>query len=286
MSSRPLAYLLLAPATLLIGCVFLVPFILLLVMGFWTQKPGSLLLDTQFTLINYQRIFGDNLYLRGLLTTLWLSAATTLICLAIALPVAYFMVKKAGRARGLLMALMLIPLVSGALLPTLGLVNLLSTLGVVNGALKALGLIDKSISFLGNSTGILIGLVQSFLPLAVLPLVTVLDRLPADYEDAAMSLGASRRNVWRRVLLPLSMPGLLAGGLLVFCAALTSFVTPQILGQGKVATFATMAFQQASLVLDWPFASALAVVMLAILALIALAASLAQKRMAHRRAVA
>lgn len=184
------------------------------------------------------------------------------------------------------MALMLIPLVSGALLPTLGLVNLLSTLGVVNGALKALGLIDKSISFLGNSTGILIGLVQSFLPLAVLPLVTVLDRLPADYEDAAMSLGASRRNVWRRVLLPLSMPGLLAGGLLVFCAALTSFVTPQILGQGKVATFATMAFQQASLVLDWPFASALAVVMLAILALIALAASLAQKRMAHRRAVA
>ncbi|MBM7049236.1 ABC transporter permease [Rhizobium lusitanum] len=286
MSSRPFAYLLLAPATLLIGCVFLAPFILLLVMGFWTQKPGSLLLDTQFTLINYQRIFGDDLYLRGLLTTLWLSVATTLICLAIALPVAYFMVKRAGRARGLLMALMLIPLVSGALLPTLGLVNLLSTLGVVNGALKALGLIDKSIAFLGNSTGILIGLVQSFLPLAVLPLVTVLDRLPADYEDAAMSLGASRRNVWRRVLLPLSMPGLLAGGLLVFCAALTSFVTPQILGQGKVATFATMAFQQASLVLDWPFASALAMVMLAILAGIGLAASFAQKRMAHRKVVA
>lgn len=284
--SRSLAYLLLAPATLLIGCVFLVPFALLLVMGFWSQQPGSLLLDTQFTMVNYQRIFGDDLYLRGLLTTLWLSTATTLICLALGVPVAYYIVRKAGRARGLLMTLMLIPLVSGALLPTLGLVNLLSPLGVVNGAFKALGLIDRGIPFLGNTTGILIGLVQSFLPLAVLPVVTVLDRLSPDYEEAAMSLGASRLRVWWRILLPLSASGLLAGGLLVFCAALTSFVTPQILGQGKVATFAAMAFQQASLVLDWPFASALAVVMLAILVLIGLAATRLQSSFALKRAAA
>lgn len=286
MLSRRYTYLLLAPATLLIGCVFLIPFALLFLMGFWSQQPGSLLLDTRPTLINYQRIFSDSLYLNGLLTTLWLSFATTAICLAIALPIGYFIVKQSGRARGLLMALTLIPLVSGALLPTLGLVNLLSTLGVVNGALKAMGIIDRPINFLGNTTGILIGLVQSFLPLAILPLITVLDRLPRDYEDAAMSLGASRMHVWIRVLLPLSLPGMLAGGLLVFCASLTSFVTPQILGQGKVGTFATMAFQQASLVLDWPFASALAIVMLVILTLIGAGGFLAQRRIAHRRASA
>lgn len=278
-----IARLLLSPATLLMVTVFLAPFGLLVLMGFWSQPPGSLKLDTSFTLQNYQRIFGDDLYLRGLWTTIWLSMLTTVLSAAIGLPVAYFIVKRAGRLRGLIMAVLLMPLVSGALLPTLGLVNLLSTLGVVNSVLKSLGVISGSLELLGNPIGILIGLLQSFLPLMVLPLVTVLDKLPADFEDAAMSLGAPRHKVWQRVLLPLSAPGLIAGSLLVFCAALTSFVTPQILGQGKIATFATMAYQQASLVLDWPFASTLAVVMLAMLGCIALAGWLMQQRLGRRQ---
>jgi len=280
--NRQVARLLLAPATLLMVVVFLAPFALLVLMGFWSQPPGSLNLDTTPTLENYVRIFSDDFFLRGLWTTVWLSVLSTGLSALLGLPVAYFVVKRAGRMRGLIMALLLMPLVSGALLPTLGLVNLLSTLGVVNGVLKMLGLIPSSLELLGNTTGIVIGLLQSFLPLMVLPLVTVLDKLPRDYEDAAMSLGAPRWRVWTRVLLPLSAPGLVAGSLLVFCAALTSFVTPQILGQGKVATFATMAYQQASLVLDWPLASALAVVMLVMLAAIGLAAWSAQRALSRR----
>lgn len=280
--NRQVARLLLAPATLLMVVVFLAPFALLVLMGFWSQPPGSLNLDTTPTLENYARIFSDDFFLRGLWTTVWLSVLSTALSALLGLPVAYFVVKRAGRLRGLIMALLLMPLVSGALLPTLGLVNLLSTLGVVNGALKMLGLISSSLELLGNTTGIVIGLLQSFLPLMVLPLITVLDKLPRDYEDAAMSLGASRWRVWTRVLLPLCAPGLVAGSLLVFCAALTSFVTPQILGQGKVATFATMAYQQASLVLDWPLASALAVVMLVMLAAIGLAAWAAQRALSRR----
>lgn len=285
MLSRQVAYLMLAPAMLLISCVFLAPFALLLLMGLWSQPPGSLIVDTTLTLKNYIRIFSDDFYLRGLWITIWLSLLTTALCLALSLPVAYFIIKRAGRFRGLIMALMLVPLVSGALLPTLGLVNLLSPLGVVNSVLKSLGLISSSVELLGNAFGILIGLVQAFLPLMVLPLVTVLEKLPADFEDAAMSLGASRLQVWWRVLLPLAMPGIIAGSLLVFCAALTSFVTPQILGQGKVATFATMAYQQASLVLDWPIASALAVVMLFLLGVIGLIAW-GLSRLTRRRGVA
>lgn len=280
--NRQVARLLLAPATLLMVVVFLAPFALLVLMGFWSQPPGSLNLDTTPTLENYARIFSDDFFLRGLWTTIWLSVLSTALSALVGLPVAYFVVKRAGRARGLIMALLLMPLVSGALLPTLGLVNLLSTLGVVNGVLKMLGLISGSLELLGNTTGIVIGLLQSFLPLMVLPLVTVLDKLPRDYEDAAMSLGAPRWRVWTRVLLPLTAPGLAAGSLLVFCAALTSFVTPQILGQGKVATFATMAYQQASLVLDWPLASALAVVMLVMLAAIGLVAWAAQRALSRR----
>ncbi len=279
---RQIAHLLLAPATLLMVVVFLAPFLLLVAMGFWSQPPGSLLIDTSFTLKNYARIFGDDYFLRGLWTTIWLSVVTTALSALIGLPVAYFVVMRSGRLRGLIMALLLVPLVSGALLPTLGLMNLLSTLGVVNSVLKMLGLITSSLELLGNAIGIIIGLIQSFLPLMVLPLVTVLDRLPREYEQAAMSLGAPRHQVWRQVLLPLSAPGLIAGGLLVFCASLTSFVTPQILGQGKVATFATMAYQQASLVLDWPFASALAVVMLVMLGLIVFGAWLLQRALRRR----
>ncbi|MBB5751852.1 ABC transporter permease [Prosthecomicrobium pneumaticum] len=259
------AVLLLTPALLLTGVVFLAPFGLLVATGFWSQPKGSLIVERSFTLDNYVRIAADLYYWRGLGRTLGLSAATTILCLLIGFPVAQWLVRRARRTRALVTALILVPLVCGALLPTLGLVNILGTLGVLNGTLKALGLIDRSIPFLGNDSGILIGLVQSFLPLMILPLATVLDRLPVSLEEAAMSLGATRPKVWRRVILPLAAPGMLAGALLVFCAALTSFVTPQILGQGKVATFATIAYQQAALVLDWPFASALAVVMLALI---------------------
>ena len=270
--TRRATSLLLAPAALLVGCAFLAPFALLVLMSVWSQPPGSLLLDPTPTAANYARVLTDGYYLGGLWRTVWLSSAATLACLALALPLAYFVSRRAGRLRGAILAVVLMPLVCGALLPTLGLVNLLSPLGVVNGTLRALGLVERSLPILGTAAGVLVGLVHAFLPLMVLPLVTVLDTLPPDYEEAAMSLGARRRDVWRHVVLPLAAPGIVAGSLLVFCASLTSFVTPQILGQGKVPTFATMAYQQAALVLDWPFASAIAVVMLALLALAALAA--------------
>jgi ABC-type spermidine/putrescine transport system permease subunit I len=276
------AILLLAPAVAITAGVFLAPFAFLVMMSVWSQPPGSLIVDTTLTLRNYMRIFGDPFYLRGLAKTLVLAGTTTVACLALGLPLAWWIVRHAGRLRGLALTLVLTPLVCGALLPTLGLVNLLGPLGVVNGTLKWLGLIESTIPLLGHEIGIVIGLVQAFLPLMVLPLVTTLDRMPPEYDEAATSLGARRREVWRHVILPIIAPGVVAGSLLVFFSALTSFVTPQILGQGKVATFATMAFQQASLVLDWPFASALAVTMLAILLLASLMIRPVMRRLARR----
>lgn len=276
--SRPLpAALLLAPALAVVGVVFLLPFALLVMTGFWSQPPGTLIVDRSFTLANYTRLLSDAYYWRGLGRTIALSVATTAVCLALGFPVAQWLARRARRTKSLVTALILVPLVTGSLLPTLGLVNILGTLGVLNGALKSVGLIKSSIPLLGNDAGILIGLVQAFMPLMILPLATVLERLPASLDEAAMSLGATRIRVWTRVILPLAAPGMLAGSILVFCAALTSFVTPQILGQGKVATFATIAYQQAAMVLDWPFASALAVVMLALVGLAAAAVALARR---------
>lgn len=282
MIRRGSALLLIAPSLALVAIVFLAPFLTLVLMSFWSQPPGSLLVDTTATLENYARIFGDAYYLRALGRTLWLSFATTATCLLFGVPVAFWLVRRAGSWRRLVMALMLLPVVSGALLPTLGLMNLLSPLGVVNGTLRGLGLIDRSIPLLGTQFGVLIGLVQAFIPLMVLPVAAVMERIPPDFEDAAMSLGASPLRVWTRVVLPLLAPGLLAGSVLVFSAALTSFVTPQILGQGKIATFATMTWQQALLVLDWPFASALAMVMLLLMAVLAAPVWLLRRRILWR----
>ena len=274
---RSAAFALVTPAIGLVSLVFLAPFALLLVLSFWSLPEGSLIVQPDFTFSNYTRILGDTFYLRALGRTIALAAATVAICVVLGFPTAFWIVRRAGAARRLASALLLMPLVCGALLPALGLVNLLSPLGVVNGVLKSVGVIDKAIPFLGSLGGILIGLVQSFLPLMVMPIIAVLDRLPQSYEEAAMSLGASPAKVWARIVLPLAGPGILAGSVLVFCAALTSFVTPQILGQGKISTFAALSWQQAALVLDWPFASALAMVMLLMMGLLVGAVSLMSK---------
>ncbi|WP_319533034.1 ABC transporter permease [uncultured Cohaesibacter sp.] len=261
------AFMLLLPALLLSGVVFLLPFLWLLVTSFREQGDGSLLMAAGFSLANYGRLLADSYFAEIFLRTLLLSALATFLCLVIALPVARQIALSAGRAKGILLALILVPLVSGALLPTLGMLHLLGPLGVVNSLLKQMGLISSSVKFLGTTTGVTIGLVQAFLPLMLLPLVNALSHLPRDVEAAARTLGAPSLTIWRRIILPLIAPGIVAGSVLVFAASLTSFVTPQILGQGKIATFGTMAYQQASLVLDWPFASAIAVVMLLILSL-------------------
>lgn len=268
----PASILLLLPALALSAVVFLAPFLWLASTSLRTRAEGSLLLADGFSADNYRRLLDDPFFLEVLVRTLAYSAVATLVSLVIALPVARFLVTRAGRLRGVLLALMLVPLVSGALLPSLGMLHLMGPLGVVNGAARLLGL--PTVKLLGTPAGILVGLVQSFLPLMVLPLVNTLARLPGDLEPAAASLGAPASAIWRRVILPLAMPGIVAGSVLVFCATFTSFVTPQVLGQGHIATFGTVAYQQASLVLDWPFASALSVVALVMIGLLQAAVTL------------
>lgn len=282
--SKPLYFLL--PAVALSAVVFLLPFGWLVFASFKVQGEGSLLMADGLSVANYARLVTDSYFAEALWRTVWLSAVSTLLCLVVGLPVARLIATGSGRAKGLLLALMLVPLVCGALLPSLGMIHLLGSLGVVNGTLKMLGLIDRSVKFLGTTGGVILGMVQAFLPLMVLPLVNTLSRLPRDVEAAASSLGASPVRVWRRVILPLAMPGIVAGAVLVFCAAFTAFVTPQVLGQGKIATFGTVAYQQAALVLDWPFASTLAVVVLLAIGLALILSAQFDRLVRRRRALA
>jgi ABC-type spermidine/putrescine transport system permease subunit I len=252
-------FILILPAILLVAAAFLVPFLQLIVFSFWKSVPGSYLPDTSFSLTNYRRIVGDVYYFQVYLRTVRISAIATAATLIMAYPLSLYIARQRGMKKGILMVLVLLPIVGGGLIQTLGWIVLLLPFGVINGSLITLGIIERPLKLLGRDIGIILGLTQAFMPLMVLPLVASLGAIDSTIEQAAKSLGASSMRVFFEITLPLSLPGVIAGTILVFMADLTSFVTPLLLGQGKIQVFSTLAYQQAVEVLDYPFASAFAI---------------------------
>jgi ABC-type spermidine/putrescine transport system permease subunit I len=250
--------LLFLPATMLVSFAFLVPLGHLVVFSFWRAVPGSNLPDRVFSLNNYERILTDPYYLEIYLQTIRISIIATSLSLLLGFPLALYISRQQGMKKGVLMVLVLLPTVGGGLIQALGWIVLLLPFGVVNGTLLELNLISRPMRLLGNDVGIILGLTQAFMPMMVLPIVAVLGRIDQSLARAATSLGASPWRVFREVTWPLSRPGVVAGTVLVFMAHLTSFVTPLLLGQGKIQTYSTVAYQQAVEVLDYPFASAFA----------------------------
>ena len=250
--------LLFLPATMLVSFAFLVPLGHLVVFSFWRAVPGSNLPDRVFSLNNYERILTDPYYLEIYLQTIRISIIATSLSLLLGFPLALYISRQQGMKKGVLMVLVLLPTVGGGLIQALGWIVLLLPFGVVNGTLLELNLISRPMRLLGNDVGIILGLTQAFMPMMVLPIVAVLGRIDQSLARAATSLGASPWRVSREVTWPLSRPGVVAGTVLVFMAHLTSFVTPLLLGQGKIQTYSTVAYQQAVEVLDYPFASAFA----------------------------
>lgn len=273
---------LLAPATIILATIFILPLIQLILYSFWRFVPGSLIPDTTLNLGNYQRLITDPYYFGIYGRTIKLSLIATSLTLILAYPLARFISRQRTGVKGLLLVLVLLPLIGGAMIQTLGWMVILMRYGVINGLLLAFGLIDEPIIFLGREVGIIIGLIQSFMPLLVLPLVAALDSIDPALEDAAQSLGASSLRVFFEVTLPLSIPGAIAGTVLVLMANLTSFVTPSMLGLGKIHVFGTMAYQQAILVMDWPFSSAFSLTFLFLIGLVALLMITVRRRLVHR----
>lgn len=274
---------LLAPAALLMIVIFLMPFFLLLVTSFWTYIPGAVLPKTVFTLANYQRVLSDPYFFSIYKETVLISLAATAITFILSYPLARLIAKQKAGIKGLLFVLVTLPMIGGAMIQTLGWMTLLIRYGAVNGILRSLGIIHQPITFLGNEFGIIIGLVQSFLPLMIIPLVASLGSIDEYVEDAARSLGASSIRVFVEVTFPLSLPGAIAGTILVLMANLTSFVTPSMLGQGKIQVFGTLAYQEAIQVLDWPFSSAFALFFIFLAAVIAILVSFLSRAMSKQR---
>ena len=263
LSRRPAAsaWALLAPGLGWLAVFFLAPIAIMLAYSFMPRGIyGGV--EIGLTFEHYAR-FADPLYLAVLVRTLAWSLATTVLCLAIGYPVAYA-IARATRFRSLLLLLVVLPFWTSMLVRTFAMIFLLRDSGLINTALLASGLIDMPLEMLYTPFAVITGLVYSFLPFIVLPIYASIEKIDPSLLEAAEVLGATPRARLVSVTLPLSMPGVIAGSLLVFVPALGSFLTSDLLGGAKQVMIGNLVQSQFSAARNWPFGSAVSFVVMSL----------------------
>jgi len=258
------AWLLLLPAAFWLFTFFIAPLFIVLVYSFLERGTyGGVI--WQFTLDNFQRTF-DALYFSTFLRSVYIAGATTILCLLLGFPLAYYIATRPPERRGQLVLALMIPFWTNFLIRTYAWLTLLRTnTGLINTSLMSIGLIHDPLPLFGNDLAIIIGLVYGWLPDMVLPIYAALDRLDVSLLEAASDLYAPGRKVFWRVIWPLSLPGVVAGSMLVFIPSLGAYVTPAILGAGKSLMIGNIISNQFLAAHDWPFGSALSIVMMVVM---------------------
>jgi putative spermidine/putrescine transport system permease protein len=234
---------------------------------------------TGFSLASYAQLL-EPYYLKSLLLTLRLALISAVIAVVLAIPVGYTMSRlQSPLLRRLFLAAVLLPLLVNLLLQSYGWLVILGPAGMLNKLLMGLGVISRPVMMLYNQNGVLMGLVQTAFPLAVLPIASAMRGVSRSYEEAAATLGASRLQVFRQVVLPMSLPGIITGATLVFAYNASSFVVPLLLGGRRVPMLAVMVHDQIAPLMNWPAASAAGVVLIVTtLAIMTLSEYLAGRR--------
>ena len=232
------------------------------------------------TLDNYVRVLTDGFYLGSLWTTVWLSLVATLLALLAAFPTAYVLARTRSAWISALIVLLLVSSFVTIVIKVLGLSLVLGRQGVVNELLLTLALIDQPLTLLNNNIGVVIGLVQYTLPFLVMLLFSVIQTIPGSLEEAAELHGASRLSMFRRVVLPLAMPGLIAGSLIVFNLNMGAFTSAVLLGGGRVLTLPVVIQRKILLDVDYPIAATLATLLVGVVFFINVASALLVRRRA------
>jgi putative spermidine/putrescine transport system permease protein len=266
--------LLAAPIGAALFAFLVLPYLTIVVMSFRVPSTTAAYAPG-FTTASYAKALTDELYVGTLVDTIRIALTVTIVCLALGYPVAFHLARTPSRWRGLLYGLVLSPLLVGVVIRSFGWIILLANNGIINQWLVANDLPRMRLMY--NEFGVQLALVHIFLPFMVLPLVGAIQGIDPKLEEAARSLGASRRRVFLRVLLPLSLPGIQSGTILVFVLACGAYVTPMLLGAGRVHTTTTTVVQLLEQFL-WPFGAALSLV----LALVGLAAVALYVRLSGR----
>ena len=254
---------LLAPVTFWLGLFFLVPLLFILAYSFGTSGVyGGITLG--FNPGNYLRVF-DPLYLEIVGRTLVIALINTFLCLVLGYPLAYFIAFKGGSRKNVLILLVMIPFWTSLLLRAYAWVVILGGNGIANRTLQFLGITDGPVNLIFTPQAVTMGMVYSYLPFMILPLYAALEKFDVRLKEAAQDLGASRWHTFWRVTFPLSMPGVIAGSILVFIPSAGEFVIPNLLGGARTVRVGNLIQQQFLLARDWAFGSALAMMLAALL---------------------
>jgi putative spermidine/putrescine transport system permease protein len=250
------------PAFLLFPLFFLPPTQSLIALAFDKPTAGVVTFTGNLTFDNFIRIFTRPLYYLSILRSIGIAAVVAALALLIGYPLAFVIAKTENPGRNtLLMILVLSAMQLDTVIRMYGLMVLLGDSGLINGALIATGIIEHPLPLMYNTFGVIVGLVQVTLPFMVLSLIGIIKAIHPSLEEAARSLGASRSEAFWRVVFPLSMPGILAGSLLVFALSISSYVVPALMGGWKVMVLPIHIYQQIAETGRWQFGSAVAVVL-------------------------
>lgn len=261
--------LFLAPAAAVTGGLFLAPLTIIFAYSLLT-RGAYFGLGPPWTLENYTRVF-DPLYGQVLLRSFLLAGVSTVLCLVLGLPLALF-ISRSGARKNLYLNLVILPFWTSFLVRIYAWIFLLRDTGLVNGFLQSLGLIHAPLPLLYNDSAVILGLVYGYLPFMVLPLYATLERLDPCLVEAAADLGARPLSAFWNVILPLCAPGIRAGAVLVFIPCLGAFLVPDLMGGGKSIMIGNVVQNQFTTARDWPFGSALSLVLMAVVMVLLMAA--------------
>ena len=245
---------------------YLLPLVVLLIHAFWSVD--YLTIQRSFTLENFQAFFTNDLYRRVLLRTVGIAALVTITDVILAFPIAYFLAKRVTMHRELLLLLVVFPLWASYLVRVFAWKTILGTNGILNSFLLGVGLVDQPVTaFLYSKTAMFLTFCQVWLPFMILPLFTVLDRIPNALIEVASDLGSNWWQTFWRVVLPLSLPGILAGSLSVFSLTLGDYITPTLLGGPGDQLIGRLVADNFGMSNNWPLGATLIIPILLIVSI-------------------
>jgi putative spermidine/putrescine transport system permease protein len=263
-----LSLLLLLPVMALLFVFFAAPLVQLVDLSLLSQQPTAQNLRPPHSAVNYLKIFSDPFYLEITINSLLVGFWTTLLTLIISYPVAYYITRISGWERTLISVACLLPLFVNVIVGILGWYILLLPYGVLQQALASLGLIEGSLQWLRSMPALVAVLAYEHIPFAVLILVSSLQAIPRDKIDAARMLGAGVPRIVVTLILPLSMPGLVATSILVFALSTSSYLVPILIGAQRIKVLPLQIFSYGTELLNWPLAAALAILLLVVVVII------------------
>ena len=242
-----------------------IPNLMIIITSFLTRDEANLI-ELTFTLSNYTRLL-DPLYAKVMLHSLYMAVVATGLCLLIGYPFAYIVAKMPVKIRPFMLFMVIVPFWTNSLIRTYGLKIVLGTQGIVNKSLMAIGLIEHPMRIMYTETAVMIGLVYILLPFMILPLYSAIEKLDRTYIEAARDLGANKLQTLLKVILPLTMPGIIGGCLLVLLPALGMFYVSDLLGGAKNLLIGNVIKSQVLNARDWPFGAATSIALTLVMAL-------------------